>query len=412
MAKGPTDEDLASPLVLALRDLLRETHLQPPDRIPHALDVAVAHLDARAVIFLADYGKELLIPFPGRHGQSRSPMSIDSTLAGRAFRMIELLPSVADDQPRLWAPIMDGSERIGVLELLLDDPERLDDPTVHRHAWMIAHYLGHLVVAIDSYGDAIDTVRRTSERSIEAEVIWQLLPPLTAGTEKVVVSGRIEPCYDVGGDVFDYALSAETADFAVIDATGHDLRAGLAAVTALAAYRNARRQGHGLFEQAESVHRAITAHFEDRMFATGVFGRIDLDTGRLRYVSAGHPPPLLMRRGRVVKMLQDGRRALLGVELADSRVGEEALEPDDVLVVYSDGFTEVRDAEGKQFGVDRLIDLLQRGSADEAPLPEVVRRVTKGVLRAHDGRLQDDATLLMVHWSPTGRLNLLPTPLR
>ena len=392
----------------ALRELLRGTHLAPPDRLPPALDAAAAHLGFTTVMYLADHAKDVLVPFPGRHGADREPMRIDTTLAGRAYRQVAAQPTVSrDGQARIWMPILDGIERVGVLDVMIEDHLDLHDPVLHRQAWTLAHYLGHLVTILDVIGDAIDAVRRTRPLSVEAELVWSLLPPLTAGTDKVLLSARLEPSHDLGGDVFDYSLSPTRAHFAVIDATGHDLRAGMAAAASLAAYRNSRRQGQGLFAQAEHVHRTLAQGFGgEYVYATGVFGELDLDTGRLRYFVPGHPAPLLLRRGKVVKSLDEGRRPLLGLDLASATLGEERLEPGDVIVVYTDGISEARDAERRFFTVERLVDTIERSSAEGLPLPEITRTVLQSIMRHQGGVLQDDATLLMLQWTTAGQAHL------
>ncbi|RYZ27336.1 MAG: serine/threonine-protein phosphatase, partial [Propionibacteriaceae bacterium] len=204
-------------------------------------------------------------------------------------------------------------------------------------------------------------------------------------------------------------LSDTAADFAILDATGHDLHSGLAAAAALAAYRNARRQGHGLFEQTESIHRAVQDAFGGRMYATGFLGSLDLDTGRLRYLSAGHPPPLLLRGGRAVKTLDAGRRPLLGLDMREGNIAEEMLEPDDTIVLYTDGITEARDEHHRFFGIDRLADFVEREVSEGTPMPEMVRRVCRRILEHQNGELQDDATVLLVQWTTTGQAYLEPT---
>ncbi|WP_454085270.1 PP2C family protein-serine/threonine phosphatase [Georgenia sp. Marseille-Q6866] len=405
------DQDAA---LAALRELLRGSHLAPPDRLPAALDAAAAHLGFTTVLYLADYANELLVPFPGRHGTDRPPVTIDATLAGRAYRHVKPQTTVSGDgQARIWMPVLDGVERIGVLDVMLEDSLDLHDPVLHRQVWMVSHYLGHLVTVLEVLGDRIDAVRRTRPRSIEAELVWSLLPPLTAGTDKVLLSGRLEPAHAVGGDVFDYSLSPTRAHFAVIDATGHDLRAGMAAAVSLAAYRNARRQGHGLFAQADAVHRTLAEHFGDySMFATGVFGELDLDSGRLRYFVPGHPAPLLLRRGKVVKTLAQGRRSLLGLDVSSAALGEERLEAGDTVVVYTDGITEARDSARQLFGTARLVDIIERAAADGKPLPEISRSVLQALLRHQKGVLQDDASIVLVQWTTEGQADLDPTLLR
>lgn len=409
MTAGP-DDPRGGAIVDALVSLLQRTHLAPPDRLPDLADAALSHLDANAVIFLADYSDTVLVPMVGAAHARPDLLAVDSTLAGRAYRLLTVQSTVVDGEPLIWMPIIDGVERLGVLRVTVPDPGLAADDAFLHDLWSFAHLLGHLVSVLDDYGDAIDAVRRQTPRTVSAELIWQLLPPLTSGTDKVVISGRLEPASEVGGDVFDYAFSDTRAHFAIFDATGHDLRSGLAAATALAAYRNSRRQGHGLFEQTEAVHRAVAAEFAGQTYATGVMGTLELDTGELRYVAAGHPPPLLLRRGHVVKTLEAGRRALLGLDRVAADVAEEWLEPDDVLVLYTDGITEARDADRQFFGLDRLVDFLEREAADGVPLPEIVRRVGRRILEHQNGVLQDDATMLLIQWTSSGQKALEPTP--
>ena len=103
---------------------------------------------------------------------------------------------------------------------------------------------------MEPYGDELERARLSQPRSPSAELIWQQLPPLTAGTDAFVLAGILEPSYDVGGDAFDYALSEHTVSLGIFDAVGHGLPAGLLAAAALAGYRSARRDGRGVYDQA------------------------------------------------------------------------------------------------------------------------------------------------------------------
>ncbi|MBO3085791.1 PP2C family protein-serine/threonine phosphatase [Cellulomonas fengjieae] len=403
----PEDQE-ASGALAALTTLLRETHLAPPDLLPSAVQDAARYLGAQTTVYLADYSQSVLVPMPV--GPETAPvLPIDSTLAGRAYRMLTVQSAEAAEEPHLWMPIIDGVERLGVLKLVVRDPADLTDPAFQKRCWWFTHYLGHMISIVDAFGDAVDKVRRQRPRSVSAELIWQLLPPLTAGTDKVLVSGKLEPSSTVGGDVFDYALSDDTARFAILDATGHDLRSGLAAATALAAYRNSRRQGRGLFDQTEAIHRAVRDEFAGRMYASGIVGQLDLRSGLLQYLSAGHPPPLLLRGGKVVKTLSGGHRPLLGLDTGSVEIAEESLEPGDVIALYTDGVTEARDPEQQFFGIDRLVDFLEREAAQGTPLPETVRRVCRRIMEYQNGVLQDDATVLLLHWTTTGQELLDPT---
>src|SRR3954465_7224251 len=79
---------------------------------------------------------------------------------------------------------------------------------------------------------------------LAAEMLRAQLPPLTFSTGHLVISGVLEPCYDVGGDAFDYAVNGDVAHLALFDAVGHGSTGGMRSVVlaslALAGYRNAR----------------------------------------------------------------------------------------------------------------------------------------------------------------------------
>jgi serine phosphatase RsbU (regulator of sigma subunit) len=275
----------------------------------------------------------------------------------------------------------------------------LEDPDLRGQCWWLASLVAHLVAAMGVYGDALERIRRSRPRTPSAELVWQQLPPLTAASDTFVLAGSLEPSAAVGGDAFDYALTEDTVSMTVLDAVGHGLGAGLMAASALAASRAARRDGCGLHDQARAVDEVVAATFPGSAFLTGVLAELDLTSGRLRYVRAGHPPPLLLRSGRVVKELTAGGRVPLGIATEGFSVAEEALEPGDWLALYTDGVTEARDALGRWFGEQRLIEFLTRAVAAGQPPPETVRRLMHAVLEHQGGVLQDDASILLACWT-------------
>jgi hypothetical protein len=387
----------------ALVDLLEGTELAPPERLAAATATAGAALGVRVTVYLADYEQHALHRLRRTGAVDEPSLGIDTTLAGRAFAQQRML-SAEGDPPRLWVPLLDGAERLGVLAVEVDDPAELYDPGLRAQCRWLALLLGHLVTLVDQYGDGIDLVRLRRPRSIAGELIWSLLPPLTAGVDSFVVTAVLEPRYDVGGDLFDYSLSETTASLLILDAMGHDLRSGLIAATALAAYRGARHNGCGLFEQARAMDEVVRQQFAHGGFATAVLAELDLRTGQLRYVNAGHPPPLIMRGGKLGKPLTGGRRLPLGLGPAELTVGEETLQTEDWLVLQTDGISEARDRAGRFFGEERLVDFLQREAAAGHPPPETARRLIKAVLNHQNGELQDDATVLLARWTSPGTM--------
>ena len=387
---------------LAFWELLRLGRLWAPERLRDAAASAAKHFGGRDVeVLLVDHGQEVLVPLAA----SAPPTRIEGSVAGRAFRRVEVQEIRVPGGQRLWLPLLDGVDRLGALGLTFTD---LDDLTRGR-AQQFAALLSEILLSKSSYGDSLVQTARLRPMTLAAEMQWSLIPPLTVGSERVVVSGSVQPSYEVGGDIFDYALSEERAHVAIFDAMGHGLEAALLASVAVGAYRNARRRPLPLAHTVSTIDDALAGQFGGGRFVTALVAELDLDSGRLQWIVAGHPPPLLVRRRRVVKELSRPPNTLLGLGLnKDLTVHEEALEPGDRLVLYSDGVVEAKDAvSGERFGIDRLMDFIARANAAGEPLPETMRRLGHAVVKHQGDELQDDATQVLLEWRGGELQNLL-----
>ncbi|MBM7804581.1 hypothetical protein JOD57_000418 [Geodermatophilus bullaregiensis] len=383
----------------ALLQLLEAARTVPPDRLVPLAVRAAQVLGVEIAVHVVDHDQHRLVRLPGDGLPPTGPVAVDGTLPGRVYRSGRLLPSEAGGLPRLWVPLLDGADRVGVLEARVPDVRDLEDPGLREQCWWLASMVAHLLSSTGVYGDVLERARRSRPRSPSAELIWQQLPPLTAATDGFVLAGLLEPSSDVGGDAFDYALAEDSVSMTVLDAMGHGLGSGLMAAAVLAAARSARRDGRGIHDQARTVDEVVATTFPGSAFVTGVLAELDVASGRLRYLSAGHPAPLLLRDGRVVKELSGGRRMPFGIQTADFAVAEEVLEPGDWLALYTDGVTEARDAAGQWFGEQRLVEFLTRAAADGQPPPETARRLMRAVLEHQGGLLQDDASVLLACWA-------------
>jgi serine/threonine protein phosphatase PrpC len=375
---------------------LHESHFMAPDDVPAMLVEHGRQLGALDVaLYLVDYDQRYLVPVPDPQGVAREDAYIDGTIAGRCFRLLKVQESQLDHGGRrLWVPLVDGTERLGALEFVFGQPLGAGvEDSIMRFAEVVAE----IVVTKRVYGDLFEQARRRRPMSLSAELLWQLLPPLTFGSDRVIITAALAPSHDVGGDAFDYAINGDAAQFAVFDAMGHGLAAGSMATIAVAAYRNGRRQGRDLSETAAFIDEAIATHVGDQSYVTGVLAELDLPTGRLRWCIAGHPRPFILRRGRIVRTLVAGADIPFGLGTRPG-VGEESLEPDDRILLYTDGITEARSADGEQFGVERFADLLSRASSEDTPPPETMRRLMHAVVEHQFESLRDDATALFVQW--------------
>ncbi len=122
--------------------------------------------------------------------------------------------STAGPGVTLWTPVLDGTERLGVLELQFPASTAVDDE-LRAAGRDLASLLAALVMAKSLYGDAVERVRRTTPLTVPAELQWRLLPPLTFVSPQVAVAGVLVPAAEVVGDSFDYALNGDTLHVAV-----------------------------------------------------------------------------------------------------------------------------------------------------------------------------------------------------
>ena len=414
-----------SPEERALDELLQRAHLAGAHDLPTLLEEHARVLGASDLVtYVVDLQQNVLVPFlppggpPGADNIERQP--VDATLAGRVYQQGQPLThpigTGADDpRVRVWLPLLNGTERLGVLALTVADAEDLerDDGALALRLRLFGAVAAELVMNKTLYGDTIVDLRRSAEMGLAAEMQWSLLPPLTFATAGITVAGGLEPAYEVAGDSIDYAVDHGVASFAVFDGMGHGLPSAQLATLTVAAYRNGRRHGRSLATTAHSIDRAVLTAFSGEAFATGVLAELDTDSGVLTWVSAGHPDPLLLRDGRLVRSLHVDPMLPFGIhehlhDDADITVGSEALEPGDVVVLYTDGVVEARSPGGDFFGVQRLVDLLTRSLASGLAAAETMRRMVHALLEHQQGQLDDDATLMFVAWQPGDLRGLLP----
>ena len=409
--RAEADLDAAAGRVLA--ELLSRSHLMRPGEVSNEVTRAAFPLGVSGVrVYLADLEQRQLALLSPEEGEGVAPLPIDSTLAGRAYQTVTIQSAPVRDADgesyQVWIPLVDGTARLGVMGLTAAD---VGEAMLDRYR-ALASLVGLMVEAKARYSDTYAQTQRSREMALQAEVIWSILAPRTLATDRVLVSASLEPAYEVGGDAFDYSLLGDHLHVSIFDALGHDLSAGLLASVGIASCRGTRRAGGSLTAIAKCADDAIAGCFGDGLFVTALLCDLDLVTGLFTWIPCGHPPPLLIR-GRTVKELARTPRPPLGLgrvrprlgeperDAADSgSVGGERLQPGDRVLLYTDGVTEGRATDGTAFGLKRLADFIVRHSSALLPPPETMRRLNRAIVDYQQGRLRDDATVVLIEWQP------------
>ncbi|WP_275561786.1 PP2C family protein-serine/threonine phosphatase [Streptomyces sp. 5-6(2022)] len=397
------DANVSTPAETAeqlLEELLGAAHEASPTELPPALDRYTEAMGmGRTVVYLVDLRQRLLMPLD--EGESR--LELDDTLAGFAYRTGSVrIEEASTGGLTVWLPLMNGAERLGVLRLR---PASLDGRMLAR-CRMLASLLALLITSKRTYIDTITQLTRTRAMKLPTEMLRAFLPPRSIGTGRVVSTAVLEPAYELGGDAFDHSFTEDVLHAAILDAMGHDLASGLTTSVAMAGSRNARRTGADLAALVTTVDEALAKWLPDQ-FCTGVFLQLHMPSGALRWSNCGHPPPLVIRRRRLLdKELERPAEPPLGLpaRLSDTprQIYETTLEPGDRVLLYTDGVVESRDEGGEQFGLERFADHIIRSTAAGQNAPEALRLLIHAILDHRHGELSDDATILMIEWHPPG----------
>ncbi len=309
----------------------------------------------------------------------------------RALRAQHVLVEEAGGHFVVRAPVTQRGEAIGLLEIAVS---AAPTAATMRRVSQAAHTLAFVVIANRRHTDLFEWGQRTTPFTLAAEIQRRLLPPaFTCEADSFTLAAWLEPAASIGGDTFDYSLARDLLHLSITDAVGHGVHSALTATLGVSGLRNARRRGGTLVEQAEAANQALADNAPDRSaFLTGILGRLDLRTGVLELVNAGHPSPLLVRDGAARFMALPVNRPF-GV-LRDKPYRDTRLElrPGDRLVLLTDGMLERGAA---------ALDLPARLRDLSALHPrELVRVLGDLVLdvAGTDGVLPDDACLLVLDW--------------
>ncbi|MEU4272886.1 PP2C family protein-serine/threonine phosphatase [Streptomyces sp. NPDC026092] len=384
-----------------LADLLARSHLVSGRELAALVNEAGRRIGLQgAAMYVADLQQIRLIALPQPNAPQHQTLEVDSSLAGLAYRTQQVQRS--RDGVTAWLPMIDGVERLGVL--MVEAPSL--DGALLRRSETLAGVAALLVVSMSSHSDLLVEAERSRAMTVQAELLWAFLPPRTIGTAEVTSSAVLEPAYDIGGDTFDHTLDERGLHLAVIDSMGHDLASGGASAAGLAACRATRRSGGSLTDIVTSIDGILDQWFTDRLM-TAVVAHLDTSEGRLTWINCGHPPPLLIRHGRVLPqaLAREPDLPLGWGFLAESPPTEHSqrLQPGDRILLYSDGVTEARSPQGDLYGEERLGDTVIRATAAGHPAPEALRRLVQGLREHQHHKLRDDATILLSEWHPSGR---------
>src|SRR3954470_10665768 len=262
-----------------LQAVLRRTHLSSaPDLATVVAEEGRTIGADPLVLYVVDHEQQRLTPVPGAGAEGREVLSVQGTVAGRAFAAASIVELEREGGGRrVWLPLLDGTERLGVAEMTFAEHEEPLADSLRALCERYAHLIAILMATKDLYSDFFKRLRRRRPMTMASELLWGLVPPQVLATDAFVLAAVLEPCYDIGGDTYDYAINdGGMLHFAVFDSMGHGLAAAGAAAFALSAYRQRRRQGERPAAMYAAIDAAIFEQYPQTRFATAVIAELEL----------------------------------------------------------------------------------------------------------------------------------------
>ena len=213
------------------------------------------------------------------------------------------------------------------------------------------------------------------------------------------------PAKEVGGDFYDLYMTGENKlNFVIADVSGKGIPGAMFMMRAKTELKSLTETGIPLCDVFRQGNAALCEGNDVEMFVTAWQAGIDLESGKLEYVNAGHNPPLLCRNGKYEFITGKPCFVLAGMEGMKYRTEELKLLPGDILFLYTDGVPEAADASGAFYGNDRLLKILD--SAETGNMEELCRIVKDDVDSFVGEAAQfDDITMLAFKYIGESRGN-------
>jgi serine phosphatase RsbU (regulator of sigma subunit) len=245
--------------------------------------------------------------------------------------------------------------------------------------------------------------RIQGELEVGKDIQKRMLPhvfPAFPTRDEFEIFAVMEPAKEVAGDFYDFFFIDEDNFCIVIsDVSGKGVPSALFMVIAKTLLQAEAQRGYAIEEVVFNVNNALTRNNDTSMFATLFCGVINLKTGELRMVNAGHNPPVIGNKKEGYSFIELNQNIALGVlDNFEFKSGKRQLKAGERLILYTDGITEAFNPEGEVFSEERLLTTIVSG--DELNNRQLVQQIQQEIKNfALDAEQSDDITILAITYN-------------
>jgi len=247
---------------------------------------------------------------------------------------------------------------IGMLRLYSKRPRRFSNDDISL-ARTIASQSAAAIVNARLYKEALEKERMARQLKLAGVVQRHLIPESVPNIPGVDLAGIYVPCYEVGGDFYDFIATSENRFVFVIgDVMGKGIPASLAMASVRSSLRAYAEKIESVEEIVYHVNRMICNDVEWGEFVTLFCAVLDTSSGKLTYCNCGHEPPVLIRNDQIFDLQEGG--AVLGISKHPSFESRQiTMEPNSMLVMYTDGLADAMNFDRESFGRQRIIHAIK-----------------------------------------------------
>ncbi|MFW6131564.1 MAG: SpoIIE family protein phosphatase, partial [Candidatus Aminicenantaceae bacterium] len=243
---------------------------------------------------------------------------------------------------------------------------------------------------------AIENERMEKELALAAQIQKDLLPKENPEFEKMDITGSNVPCYQVGGDYFDFIeLDSKRLGIVIADVSGKGVGASLLMASLRACLHSEVDSGCSLEKMALRLNDFVHKSSSSNCFITFFYCEYDNKKNELRYINAGHNPPLLIEKKGTVDRFEISGLCLGMFPSSEYEEKKIIMSPGDTLLLYTDGITESRNKKGEEFTEERMINIAKQNI--KLPAQDLMKKIFEEVNEFTSGVNQmDDMTMIVL----------------
>lgn len=294
----------------------------------------------------------------------------------------------------MCVPLMTNDKIIGTAQVL----NRRDGGTFTKDELHIMEgFARQATIAIENarlHEEELEKKRMEEELELAHKIQLDLLPPGPPKIDGYDISGVSFPSRWVGGDYYDFVPFGENElNLIIADVCGKGIPAALMMSSIQAVLHALAGQKLPLNDVVRNLNLYLCRNSPQDKFATCFTGVLNSENHRFSYINCGHNHPFLFRKGGRIEPLREGGLILGVIEETDFSAGSVQIEPGDLLILYTDGVTEVHNPKREMYGEHRLVRAINE--ARSMNTEDIIKKIYDEINEfAYKGIMEDDVTMV------------------